>query len=152
MKVSAGTRSRARRYAMQAIYQWQMTANAVHVIIAELHADNDMEKVDVEYFHEVFKGVVETKSELDEAFRPYVKGLSVDQIDPITLALLRVSMYEFKNRLDVPYRVVINEALNLAKKYGAADCHKFINGILDKVAPVLREVEVGAMKKKSAKK
>lgn len=146
MKVTAATRSRARHYAMQAIYQWQMTGNPLNVIEAEFHADNDMSKVDTEYFHELFHSVVMQKPELDELFQPYLKQMTLEQLDPVTLALLRLSTFELKNRIDVPYRVVINESLNLAKKFGAEDSHKFINGVLDKAATKLREAEVSAKK------
>ncbi|WP_075188258.1 transcription antitermination factor NusB [Teredinibacter haidensis] len=147
MKVSAATRSRARHFSMQAIYQWQMSGNPINVIEAEFHADNDMSKVDTEYFHELFHGVAAEKSVLDECFKPYLKAMTVDQLDPVTLALLRQGSYEFKHRVDVPYRVVINEAVNLAKKFGAEDSHKFVNGVLDRVAADLRKVEVEAKKK-----
>jgi len=147
MKVSAATRSRARHYAMQAIYQWQMTGNPVNVIEAEFHSDNDMSKVDTEYFHEIFHGVTADKSELDGQFSTYLKGLTLQQLDPVTLALLRQATFEFKQRVDVPYKVVINEAVNLAKKFGAEDSHKFVNGVLDKVAVDLRAAEVNAARK-----
>ena len=148
MKVSAATRSRARHYAMQAIYQWQMTGNALNVIEAEYHTDNDMSKVDTEYFHELFHGVAADKSSLDDSFMPHIKEMTIDQLDPVTLSLLRMACFEFKSRVDVPYRVVINESVNLAKKFGAADSHKFINGVLDKVAPSLRAAEVEAYRNK----
>ena len=144
MKLSAATRSRARHYAMQAIYQWQMTGNPINVIEAEYHTDNDMSKVDVDYFHTLFHGVAAKKSSLDEVFTPYLTGKTVEDLDPVTLAILRMSSFEFKERIDVPYRVVINEAVNLAKKFGAADSHKFVNGVLDKVATDIRSVEVKA--------
>lgn len=144
MKVSAATRSRARHFAMQAIYQWQMTSNAINVIEAEYHSDNDMAKVDVEYFHEIFRGVAMKKTSLDELFSPYLKGLELDSVDPVTLAILRLACFEFSDRIDVPYKVVINEAVNMAKKFGAADSHKFVNGVLDKVALDLRKTEVNA--------
>lgn len=146
MKVSAAARGRARRIAMQALYQRHMTDNPLHVIEAECHVENDMAKVDTEYFSELFHGVAKMKSELDSAFEPYVVGLTFDQLDPISLAVLRLATYELKQRIDVPYRVVINEAINLTKKYGAADSHKFVNGVLDKVAPKLREAETNARK------
>ena len=133
---------------MQAIYQWQMSGNPINVIEAEFHTDNDMSKVDTGYFHELFHGVATHKSELDEHFSPYIKGMTLEQLDPVTLALLRQASYEFKYRLDVPYRVVINEAVNLAKKFGAEDSHKFVNGVLDKVALDVREAEVLAQRKK----
>lgn len=144
MKSLAATRSRARHYGMQAIYQWQMTGNALNVIEAEFHADNNMEKVDTEYFHEVFHGVAEHLDSLDESFKPFLNDLGLDQLDPVTLALLRLSSYEFSHRIDVPYKVVINESLNLAKKFGAEDSHKFINGVLDKVAAKVRATEFSA--------
>ncbi len=142
MKVTAATRSRARHYAMQAIYQWQMANNTLNIIEAEFHSDNDMSKVDVDYFHELFHGVAAQKSELDEIFKPYLKTVSLDKLDPVTAALLRMSSYEMLKRIDVPYRVVINESVNLAKKFGAEDSHKFINGVLDKVAAQVRQAEV----------
>ncbi|WP_370980846.1 transcription antitermination factor NusB [Agaribacterium sp. ZY112] len=146
MKVSAAARGRARRIAMQSLYQWQMTDNALHVIEAECHVENDMDKVDTDYYSAIFHGVAKSKSEIDELFKPFLVGLRLDQVDPITLAILRMATWELKERIDVPYRVVINEAINLTKKYGAADSHKFINGVLDKVAPRLRAAEIGAAK------
>ncbi|VUD59376.1 N utilization substance protein B [Thalassocella blandensis] len=146
MKVTAATRSRARHYAMQAIYQWQMTGNTLNVIESEFHSDNDMSKVDVEYFHELFHGVAAQKSELDDMFKPYLKTVSLEKLDPVTLALLRMASYEFIKRIDVPYRVVINESVNLAKKFGAEDSHKYINGVLDQVAAKARTAEVNEFK------
>lgn len=142
MKITAATRSRARHYAMQALYQWEMTGNDLNSIEAEYHADNDMSKVDVEYFHELVSGAAKIKSELDEAYSPYLKTLSFDELDPVTKAILRMSSFEFKDRIDVPYKVVINEAVNLSKKFGAADSHKFVNGVLDKLAKDFREAEI----------
>ncbi|WP_018416915.1 transcription antitermination factor NusB [Teredinibacter turnerae] len=144
MKVTAATRSRARHFAMQAIYQWQMNGNPLHVIEAEFHSDNDMSKVDTEYFHELFHGVAADKSALDACFLPHLKSLPLEKLDPVTLALLRQATFELKNRVDVPYKVVINEAVNLAKKFGAEDSHKFVNGVLDKVAADLRALEFNA--------
>lgn len=152
MKVAAATRSRARHFAMQAVYQWQMSNSPLHAIEAEYHTDNDMSKVDTEYFHELMHGAVAKRDELDEVFQPFLTSKSIDKLDPITLALLRLGTYEYKYRIDVPYRVVINEAVNLAKKFGAEDSHKFINGVLDKVARVTREAEVNEAKAARAKK
>ncbi len=134
-------RSKARHYAMQALYQWQMTKAPLNVIEAEYRTDNDMSKVDVDYLHELIHSVPARLSELETDFLPHVNDLSREQIDPISLAILRLSCYELRYRVDVPYKVVINEALNLAKRFGATDSHKFVNGVLDKVAPRLREAE-----------
>lgn len=144
MKVSAAARGRARRIAMQALYQWHMTENPLHIIEAECHTENEMENVDTEYFSELFHGVAKQKTALDAEFKPYLVGVTFSKVDPISLAVLRLASFELKERIDVPYRVVINEAINLTKKYGAADSHKFVNGVLDKVALKLREAETKA--------
>ena len=141
MKVSAATRSRARHFAMQAIYQWQMTSKAPSIIEAEFHTDNDMSKVDIEYFSELFRGAANDADSLDEKYIHHLREFKKEQLDPVTLALLRMACFEFANRIDVPYKVVINESVNLAKKFGAEDSHKFINGVLDKVAREMRTVE-----------
>ena len=137
-------RSKARHYAMQALYQWQMTQAPLNQIEAEYRTDNDMKKVDVDYMHELIHQVPAHLSELETDFLPHVNDLSHEDIDPISLAVLRLSCYELRYRLDVPYKVVINEALNLAKRFGATDSHKFVNGVLDKVAPRLRTAETRA--------
>lgn len=141
MKVSAAARGRARRIAMQALYQWHMTENPLHVIETECHVENEMGNVDTAYFSELFHGVAKQKTALDDEYKPYLVGVTFAQVDPISLAVLRLATFELKERIDVPYRVVINEAINLTKKYGAADSHKFVNGVLDKVALKLREAE-----------
>lgn len=137
-------RSKARHYAMQALYQWSMTQNPLHVIESEFHSDNDMRKVDIDYFHELVHKAPENLATLETDFLPFVDNLTLDQIDPISLALLRMSCYELRYRVDVPYKVVINEALKLAKKFGATDSYKFVNGVLDKVAVRVRSAEVNA--------
>lgn len=141
---TAATRRMARHYAMQALYQWQMAGSSINSIEAEFRTDNDMSKVDVEYFHEILYRVPEHLSELEELFSPYLVERSLDELDAITRALLRMAAYEFKYRIDVPYKVVINEAVALAKKFGAEDSHKFINGVLDKTAADVRALEVSA--------
>lgn len=146
MEITPSHRSKARHFAMQALYQWQMTRNPLNVIEAEFHADNDMSKVDLQYFHELVHEVPRHLSEIETDFLPFVNDLSLEQIDPITLALLRMSGYELRYRPDVPYKVVINEALRLSKKFGATDSYKFLNGVLDRVAGRLRAVEVRAEK------
>ena len=150
MKVTAATRSRARHFAMQALYQWHMTGNNLATIEAQFHTDNDMSKVDTDYFSDLLHGAAKIKTQLDNAFTPYIKGLSLDKLDPVTLAILRMATFEFRQRVDVPYKVVINEAVNLAKKFGAEDSHKFVNGVLDKVA--LDERSAEASKRSGAKK
>ena len=151
-KVSPAARSKARHYGMQALYQWQMTQKSLNVIEAEFHTDNDMSKVDKDYFSEIVHEVPKNLSVIETDFLPFVNDLTLEQIDPITLALLRLAGYEMRFRVDVPYRVVINEALNLAKKFGATDSHKFVNGVLDKVGARVREAEFSANHKPHVKK
>jgi len=141
---TAATRRMARHYAMQALYQWQMAGASLNVIEAEFRVDNDMSNVDVEYFHGLLHGVPEHLSDLEELFAPFLVERSLQELDPVTQALLRLATYEFKFRMDVPYKVIINEAVSLAKKFGAEDSHKFINGVLDKTAAVARAPEVNA--------
>ena len=147
MKVSPATRRKARHYGMQAIYQWQMTQAAPHIIEAEFRTDNDMTHVDTDYFHELVQKVPEMSEELDQHYQPFLQDRSLEELDPITKALLRMATYEFAHRIDVPYKVVINEAVSLGKKFGATDSFKFINGVLDQLAVTLRAIEVNAEKK-----
>jgi len=140
-------RRKARHYAMQALYQWQMAGSTLSDIDAEFCTDNDMTNVDVEYFRELLHEAPKVLSELEESFGPHLQDRALHELDPVTEALLRMSTYELKQRLDVPYKVVINEAVALAKKFGATDSHKFINGVLDRTATTLRAVEVQAGRK-----
>ncbi|GGY74273.1 N utilization substance protein B [Cellvibrio zantedeschiae] len=140
----AATRRMARHYAMQALYQWKMAGASINAIEAEFRVDNDMSNVDLEYFHEILHGVPEHLSDLEATFEPFLVERALTELDPVTEALLRLSTYELKFRIDVPYKVVINESVSLAKKFGAEDSHKFINGVLDKTAAVVRAVEVKA--------
>lgn len=146
MTVSPHARRKARHYAMQALYQWHMTQAALNVIEAEFRTDNDMSKVDTQYFHELVHKIPGCITEVDAAYEPYLQDREQRELDPVTLALLRLASYELMHRIDVPYKVVINEAVALAKKFGATDSHKFINGVLDRTAEKIRAVEVKATK------
>ena len=136
-------RRQARTLAMQALYSWHMAGQQLNEIEAQFRVDNDFTTVDGAYFHEILHGVPRQKSEIDGAFEPLLDR-PIAEIDPVELSILRLSTYELKNRLDVPYRVVINEGIELAKVFGATDGHKFVNGVLDKLAPRLRADEVRA--------
>lgn len=139
--LSPAARRKARHYAMQGLYQWQMAGANLNAIEAEFRTDNDMSKVDVDYFHEILHGVPQYLHEVEEAFSPYLTDRGLHELDPVTQALLRLGTYELKYRIDVPYKVVINEAVALAKKFGATESHKFVNGVLDKVAADVRKLE-----------
>jgi N utilization substance protein B len=134
-------RSWARRFAMQALYQWQMTGQDLSLIDAQFAADQDMEKADIDYFRELFHQSLAQTQTLNAAISPYLDR-PLEQIDPVEKAILWVSCYELAFRPDIPYRVVINEGVELAKKFGAEQGHRFINGILDKAAHQLRSDEV----------
>ena len=138
MKVSA--RHKARELAMQGVYSWQMTGNSVERIELAISTENDMKEVDVKFFQDILRTVMMRISELDSAMKPYL-GRLPEEIDAVEKAILRVSAFELIHRVDVPYKVVINEAIELAKEFGAADSHKFVNGVLDKAVKTLRKDE-----------
>lgn len=140
-KGKAAARRRARSLAMQALYQWHLAGQPLNEIEAQFRVDNDFATVDGAYFHEILHGVPRQKSEIDGDFGVLLDR-PLEEIDPVELAILRLSTYELRNRHDVPYRVVINEGIELAKTFGATDGHKFVNGVLDKLAPRLRAAEV----------
>lgn len=134
-------RHKARHYATQALYKWHMTRAEAAQIEAEFLTEYDMSKVDREYFHDILHGVMLESEMLNAMFSPHLDR-TVEELGAVELALLQAGCYELKNRLDVPFRVVLNENVNLAKKFGATDSHKYINGVLDKVARETRQVEV----------
>ena len=125
---------------MQALYQWQMTGADAPEIEAQFRAEYTG-KTDWDYFHEVFPNVIRQVSELDSRMVAYIDR-EIGALDPVERALLRLGVYELLHRIDVPYKVVINECVNLAKVFGATDSHKYVNGILDKVAKELRSLEI----------
>jgi len=138
----AGTaqRKKARKLIIQALYQWQISGSSITQIEAEFRADNDFNKIDAEYFKDVFREIPKMVTELDREIEPFLDR-AVSDVDPIEMNLLRMGVYEFKYRIDVPYRVVINEAVELAKLFGGTDGHKYINSILDKLSLRLRAPE-----------
>ena len=139
----AAERRKARHYGMQALYQWEMAGASLNDIEAEFRADYDFSHVDLEYFQALLHGVPACVDELEETFEPLLDRKLTD-LDPIERTLLRMGTFELAKRQDVPYKVVINEAVALTKKFGATDGHKYINGVLDKVARALRKVEIDA--------
>jgi N utilization substance protein B len=140
----AAQRRKARHYTMQALYQWQMAGAKPSDIEAEFRVDNDMTHVDLDYFHDILGNATRQAGELDQHIESVLHDKTLGELDPISLALLRMATYELVVRLDVPYKVVISEAVALAKKFGPTDAYKFINGTLDKLAGALRKAEVEA--------
>ena len=136
----AAQRRKARHFGLQALYQWTLSDASLADIDAEFRVDNDFRHTDGEYFQALLRGVMEDVESLEALFSPLLDR-ALDDLDPIERNLLRMGTFELKERIDVPYKVVINEAVSLAKKFGATESHRYINGILDKVASELRTVE-----------
>ena len=131
---------KARRFAVQGVYEWQMSHNPVHEIEARTRAENAMHKVDLNYYHELLTQIVAEHEALDALLIP-VLDREINALDGVELATLRLGAYELRQHLEIPYRVVLDEAIELAKHFGGADSHKYINGVLDRLAQVLREAE-----------
>ncbi|MBU6953957.1 MULTISPECIES: transcription antitermination factor NusB [unclassified Hahella] len=140
-------RRAARKLALQALYQWRVAGASISQIEAEFAVDNDLQQVDRDLFKAVLYGVPSSVSELDALLQPFVDRKLTD-VDPVELSLIRMGAFELRSRIEVPYRVVINEAVELAKQFGGTDGHKFVNSVLDKLAPQLRQAEVAAAKNK----
>ncbi|MBS8267869.1 transcription antitermination factor NusB [Halomonas litopenaei] len=153
------SRRAARELAVQGLYQWQMTDKSITAVEAEFRSqvpDDDlevhenwlkvMEIADLALFHELLHNVARYRKELDASISPLLDR-RLEDIDPIELAILRLGAYELSKRLEVPYRAVINEGVELAKSFGGTDGHKYINSILDKLAIKLRSAEVSARRR-----
>lgn len=141
--VDLTARSRARRRALQAVYAWQMSGNSMAKVMEEFRHEQDMEVADLEYFEDLLRGVNEHCADLDASIAPFLDR-GVAQVDPIERAALRLAAYELRYRIDVPYRVVINEAIEVTKRFGAEHGHTYINGVLDKLAAQTRQAEYAA--------
>jgi N utilization substance protein B len=140
----AKERGKARRLAMQALYQWQMTADDIDGIERQFFEENDMKNVDQEYFSELLLGVLQEISSIDTELEKHMSR-SINSVDPVERAILRIAGYEFIKRPDVPYRVVLNEAVVLTKKFCAEKSHTFVNAVLDKVARDTRTHETASV-------
>ena len=138
-KVPVAQRRKARRLIVQALYQ-NLLSGATTREIEEQFREEHTGKIDWDYFAEIFAGIVSRRDELDAQLAPLLDR-EISALDPIEQAVLYLGAYEFANRIDVPYRVVINECVDLAKVFGATDGHKYINGVLDKMALTLRPLE-----------
>lgn len=133
-------RKKARELAVQAIYSWQLSGNAVEKVELQIATSNNMHKVDMDFFQEALRTVVNQCDEIDQSMKPYL-GRLPEEMDPVETAILRLATFELLHRIDVPYKVVINEAIELGKTFGADESHKYINGVLDKAVKTLRKNE-----------
>jgi len=138
--VKPSPRRKARELAVQAVYSWQLSQNNITEIETNFITENSARRFDIDYFQQLLRGVSTQVGGIDEKISPHVDRPLVD-VDPVEKAILRVAVYELLDCLDVPYRVIINEAIELAKSFGADDSHKFVNGVLDKVVKLVRPNE-----------
>ena len=125
---------------MQALYQWDLSGSNLSEIEVQFLQDEDFSKADKDYFHELLHEIPARLDEVEQAFTSYLDR-PLGEIDPVERAVLRMARYELLARIDVPYKVIINESVNLTKKFGAEQAYKYINGVLDQTARRLRAVE-----------
>lgn len=137
------TRHRARALALQGLYQWRVAGGTAATIEAQLRETKEFAKTDEEYFSELLHGVLANSVELEKQIQPYLDR-PFKELSPVEFAILLLGTHELAAHLEVPYRAVINEAVELAKTYGGTDGHKYVNGVLDKLAAQLRAAEVNA--------
>ena len=139
----AGARTRARELMVQALYQKQIAAHSTSELVSQFHEQVAYERVDQAYFDELFPAISNSQDELEKKIDELIDR-PLDQLDPVELAILLIGVYELESRIDIPYRVVINECVNLAKRFGSIEGHKYINACLDLAAKSLREIEIQA--------
>ncbi len=144
--VDPHARSRARRRALQAVYAWQMSHTAIAKVIEQFRNEQDMEVADLEYFEDLVRGVDANLASLDEKLSAFVDR-EIALVDPIERAVLRIAAYELLHRPDVPYRVVINEAIETTKRFGSEHGHTYVNGVLDHAAAQWRAAEAQASRR-----
>ena len=142
-------RSRARRRALQAIYAWQMSGGSAQQVIAQFAHEQAHEIADLEYFEDLVRGVLKHQADIDAALVEFLDR-TVEEVDPIERAALRIASYELRHRPDVPYRVVINEAIDTTKRFGSEHGHTYVNGVLDHAAAAWRRAEFDAAHKCAA--
>jgi N utilization substance protein B len=140
-------RHRAREFALQGLYQWLLNNEEATKVVNNIRSAHGFDKADGEYFADLLRGTIKQSVELREVFMPLVDR-SIGELSPIEHAVLLMGAYELKNNVEIPYRVVINEAVELTKSFGGIDGHKYVNGVLDKLAAQLRADEVAADKKR----
>ena len=136
-------KQKARKLLVQALYSWELGGTDLQTIEVNFHLENYMSKIDTDLFKKVLYEVPENLAKIDEAYQPYLDR-EQDQLDPVSRAVLRIATYELLFSIEVPYKVAINEGVNLAKTFGPTDAYKFINGVLDRVAAQARAVEIAA--------
>jgi N utilization substance protein B len=139
----AGARTRARELMVQALYQKQIAGHSTSELVSQFHEQVAYERVDQPYFDEQFPAISNSQGELETKIDDLIDR-PLAQLDPVELAILLIGVYELESRIDIPYRVVINECVNLAKRFGSIEGHKYVNACLDLAARSFREIEIQA--------
>ncbi|SFV01425.1 transcription antitermination factor NusB [Pseudoduganella namucuonensis] len=140
-------RHRAREFALQGLYQWLLNNEDATTVVNNIRGAHGFDKADAEHFTHLLYGAIKDCQALRDSFAPLVDR-GVSELSPIEHGVLLIGAYELKNNLEIPYRVVINEAVELTKSFGGIDGHKYVNGVLDKLAGRIRPDEVDADKKR----
>lgn len=138
-----GARTRARELLVQALYQKQIAGHSTSELLAQFHEQVAYQRVDQEFFDEQLSEICRTQGELENTIERFIDR-PLEQLDPVEHGILLIGVFELKARVDVPYKVVINECVNLARRFGSTDGHKYVNACLDAAARALRENEVQA--------
>ncbi len=141
MNLKPRHRHKARELMLQALYQRSMADTAIADLKTQYLTDNQERKIDFDYFVDLIDHIPHQTTKLDALYSPYLDR-AVDELDTISRAVLQIATYELKYRLDIPSKVIINECIELAKSFGATDSHKYINGVVDKLAKILRPQEM----------
>lgn len=137
-----GKRRKSREAALQGIYQWKLAGASAYEIESHFREEEEYSKCDPEYFSRLLKGTISEAETLEQAIRPFLDR-EFSELSPVEASILLMGTFELRNQPEIPYRVVINEAVELAKLYGGTDGHKYVNGVLDRVASRLRASEIG---------
>ena len=141
---TASQRHRAREAVIQALYQWELSGYPMTQVAAMFRADNDLKRADIAFFHDTLTAIDHTHQALVDSLKPYLSR-ALSELTPIERNILLLGAYELSARIDIPFKVVISEAVALSKKFGATDGHKFVNGVLDQLAANARAIEVQAL-------
>ena len=140
----ASQRHRAREAVIQALYQWELSGYPMTQVAAMFRADNDLKRADITFFDDALTAIDNTHQDLEDSLKPYLSR-EFSELTPIERNILLLGAYELSSRIDIPFKVVISEAVALSKKFGATDGHKFVNGVLDQLAANARAIEVQAL-------
>ena len=140
-KSSSGARTRSRELMVQALYQKQIAGHECAELVAQFHEQAAYQRVDKEFFDEAFVEICKAQDALEESISELIDR-PLERLDPVERAVLLIGVFELQHRIDIPFRVVINEGVNLAKRFGSIEGHKYINACLDKAAQTMRETEI----------